>query len=85
MTNFLTNFGAASWTKFSGFYEGYFELNTFQKSEDLVQFLWNFFDNLLMGPIPEGWILNLLIPTLYSFSSVSNCLLFSLVHTTVCY
>ena len=45
--NFLTNFGVASWKKFRWFSIGYFDMSFFQKSENLVQILRNFFENFI--------------------------------------
>ena len=39
----LKNFSAASWTKFRGFFIGYFGISTFQKSENSAQILIIFF------------------------------------------
>ena len=47
LTNFLTNFGAASWTKFRVSFIGYFDMSTFQKSKNLVEILRIFFDNFI--------------------------------------
>ena len=47
MTNCLTNVGAASWTKFRGFFVRYFDMSTSQKSDNLVQMLRNVFENFI--------------------------------------
>ena len=59
LTNFVTNYSAASWKKFRRFFIGYFDLSTFQKSENLIQILRNFLRILLIGPSRDklsNWI-----------------------------
>ena len=75
LTNFLTNFGTASWTKFRVSSIGSFDMSTFQKSKNLVKILRNFSENFIDRTKPCILTCSadqLLITILWTISLIEN-------------